>query len=790
MRGTRWLLLVAIAAILVGVSLKYRELQHAQTAETPPKPNALPASLQSKNQKYHWMKKGSNDLCARAEVEADELEAERDSHHANLVNVELKLYSKSCTSYDLIKSQAATLYENDHRLFSDGPVAITINIPTHPDPNKPPSQPITVESSAVTFDTDTGRAETDKPTHFIFARGDGDAVGAVYDPTNRVLELKSAVVVNYKPIGPHAKPMKIEAGNLVYREADSEVLLKPWGRMTREDTQMEGNNVVVHLQSTGSGPDAKHSIKQVQAEQAHGTEADKEHNRKLNYAADRLVVDYNATGQVQAIGADGNARMVSTAETAETTITGNHVEMAFTVENKESHLARVVAEGHGEVAEKPLPAAGREPGESHILRSDNLEMKMRPGGKDIESVVTHSPGSLEFLPNQPTQHHRTLDGSRMTILYAAQNRIEQFHVSDARTRTDPTADEKKHNRGVSTTVSKDLSAHFDTKTGKLASMEQTENFSYSENDRKASAAKATLDNDVIVLDTNAHMSDASSSTSADRIRMDQHTGDFSAEGHVKSSRTPESDPSKTSEMLNGDQPLQAEARKMETRDRNRSFHYEGDVAMWQGANRITADVVDVNHEKKMLKADGHVVTTFYDQPKDKDQGGSDNSGKSAAKTANAKGGKSSKSGKPAAPKAPVKTVVQAPHLVYTDADRLAVYSGGVILDHAGTHVTSNDLRAYLADSDADSRLQNAIADGNVQIKWSNPQRVRTGTGQHAEYYTDDERVLLTGGRPKFADSCKGNTEGEKLTYFANDDRLLVNGQSSQPAQSRIDRSCK
>jgi lipopolysaccharide export system protein LptA len=135
-------------------------------------------------------------------------------------------------------------------------------------------------------------------------------------------------------------------------------------------------------------------------------------------------------------------------------------------------------------------------------------------------------------------------------------------------------------------------------------------------------------------------------------------------------------------------------------------------------------------------------------------------------------------------------VVRAPHLSYTDDDRVAVYTGGVILDHSGTHVTSTDLRAILADANADSRLEKAFADGNVVIHWVNPSRTRVGSSQHAEYYTSDQRVFMTGGRPKFDDSCKGSTEGNELTYFANDDRLLVNGKSGQPSQSRINRACK
>ena len=83
---------------------------------------------------------------------------------------------------------------------------------------------------------------------------------------------------------------------------------------------------------------------------------------------------------------------------------------------------------------KPLPVAGRPLSETHVLRSEKLDMKMRPGGKEIETRrLRRRPGTLEFLPNLPVQHHRTLTGKDMVIAYGAQNRIESFRTIDVRT---------------------------------------------------------------------------------------------------------------------------------------------------------------------------------------------------------------------------------------------------------------------------------------------------------------------------------------------------------------------
>ena len=190
---------------------------------------------------------------------------------------------------------------------------------------------------------------------------------------------------------------------------------------------------------------------------------------------------------------------------------------------------------------------------------------------------------------------------------------------------------------------------------------------------------------VIVLDGIAHMLDATGSTTADRIRMDQRTGDFEATGNVNSSRMPEKDPNKNSQMLSSDEPLQAQARRMVSTNRNHSIHYEGNVLMWQGANRITADTIDVEREKRNLTADGHVVSSLWEQPKD-----------------------DAKKGGPA-----MLTVVHAPRLVYQDDTRLAEYSGGVDLVRGKMHVKSkgNCEHAYLAN------VRRGFAPGESLRRW-------------------------------------------------------------------------
>ncbi len=763
MRGTRWLLLVVIAAIVYGIGFTYRTQKKALHDTAEAAPAILSADLSSTASNYHHQVTDHGRMIA--DVEAEEFRQVKDSSYVDLKNVSMRLRCKDGVSYNLVKSAAATFYTNDERLYSEGPVEMTLKVPFE---GQPRHKLISIHLlGGVTFETSTGKAQTDRQSSFAFENGYGSAQGAFYDPNTHQLIMKSAVEFHYKPVGPHSQPMLIEAGSLEYREAENVILLTPWGRMTRENTVVEGDNPVIHLQDDGHG---NKILRNIETTKAHGT--DNYPNRKLQYSADRLWITFDTDGQIERMTAEGNAHLINTAATAETAIDANHVDMIFEPGDSQSTLVSADASGNAVVTSRPLVVAGSLPGETHVLRSDRVELKMRNGGREIASVTTHSPGNLEFLPNQPVQHHRVLDGDDIAITYGPQNRIESFHALNVKTQTDPNAEEKKHNRTQSITASKEMLARFNPKNSQLADMQQTGDFTYQEGDRKARAAKASLDQDqnVIVLDSGARMADATGATAADRIHLDQKTGDFIAEGNVKSSRLPEKDQKKNSQMLSGDDPLQAQARKMESSDHNHKIHYEGAVTLWQGANRIQGDVVDLNRnpDKRNLVADGHVITNLWEQPKDDPKAAAKADAKTAAK-------------KPVK-KAAVLTVVQAQHLNYTEENRLAVYTGGVLLTRPNMQVKSRELRAFLADSEADSRLEKAFADGAVEIHQSSPDRQRTGTGEHGEYYTGDQKVILRGGSPKMVDSKEGDTTGEELTYFADNDRLLVNG---QPAISHM-----
>lgn len=467
---------------------------------------------------------------------------------------------------------------------------------------------------------------------------------------------------------------------------------------------------------------------------------------------------------INQIEGEHNSRLVSTTDSGRTTVTSDHLDLGFLVSGKESTLDTGLATGNS-VAES-VPLAGSNPPDTRTLRSETIRLKMRAGGKDIATAETAGPGTLDFLPNRPGQPKRSLKGDQIWIVYGAENKVQSFRSVNVSTRTDKPPLPAQPAPPPALTASKDILATFDPVTGDLARVEQKNDFRYQEGDRQARANIAILDQkaDVMTLDGKARAWDPTGSVNADHIVMDQKTGDYTADGSVVSSRQPDKK-RKSSGMLSQDEVMQAHAQKMISvgRSPNQKIHYEGNAIAQQGSNRIKADKLDLDNEHRMIEAHGNVVSEFVDR---------------------AKGGD-------AKPGPAVYTNVRAKDLVYTEETHLAVYQGGVSLVRPGLTVDSKELRAFMKDSDSDSSLEKAFADGAVKVvstsaKAAGPPRIRTSRGEHSEYYADEGKVIIQGGDPQMTDSLtRDSTGGKQLTWWEKNDRLLVDGDEKAPAKSTL-----
>ena len=702
-------------------------------------------------------------------VTAKSFQATHSPSTFELRDLALRIYDKAAGSYTYVQTANALFDESTGLMKSEGPVSIVMNVPADKDAEKPEqvAKLVRVSTSGVTYETKSGKADTDQPASFKFSAGDGQAVGVAYDPTSGELHLKSKISLDWIGDGPAENKMHIEAGDLVYKEREQKIYLSPWSKMQRQGTTIQALNSLVTLQDG--------ELHQIDSDHAVGS--DVREGKSTGYSADKMTALFDVDGALVNIVGEGNAKVVSAEPASRTILTGDRADLRFAVDTKvvdgqtqsESNLHLVLADGHAVAESDPIPQPGVEPADTRILRSEHIMLQMKPDGKDVQDIEAPSQAELEFKPNHPGQPHRILNASHLQIAYGEGSYIDSFQAWSVATHTDKSAATEKSKDGKpappALTWSDRLQAKFKPSSNQVDTIEQTGNFRYQEGVRQARAAKAWLEQTInrITLTGGARVADDAGSTVADNIVMNQANGDMNAMGHVVSTHAPDKNQKPGDSMLDNSKTMQAKADQMETRENNSVVFYQGHVVMWQGANRVSANALQVDRDAQSLHATGDVVSELVDKSNDDSQTTS-----SAA----------------------VFTIVHAPELLYRDDTRIADYTGGVKLTRNKMTMASKELKAYLTPktegSGNDSSLDHAFADGDVTITGAvTGGRTRTGTAQHCEYYTKLNNVVLNGGSPQMVDSYKGTTKGKQLTYFSDDDRMIVEGEKKDLAYTQM-----
>jgi lipopolysaccharide export system protein LptA len=804
--------LLSSAAIILAFLVAYTYVRRSSRdrKNEPNPPARIDTGVQATATKWHWGKDDPQTNCPVVRTVADSFRAIHDPATFELKDMQLKLFNKGCSSYTYVQTAQSEFNVSTGVMTSKGDVLIIMDVPAAkaPDDKEVAKNNVHVRTSGVTYETKSGKADTDQPAQFQFANGRGQAVGTDYDPNTHQLHMKSQVSLDWTGKGPIENAMHIESGQLRYEEKNEKIYLWPWSRLKRNNTVINAANSEVTL--------VDGVLHEVDSMQAVGT--DEEENRHIQYGADRLVALFNDYGNMTQITGEPNAHLVSQNASAKTQVTANRAILKFEIKtvsaNGTTHDSSILHEAFGQgnavVESSPIPQPPVPPADTRILRSQSIAILMKPGGQEIESLRTDAPGQLEFKPNQPARSHRWMDGDTIRVTYGADNSVDSFYATKVKTRTEkPLTDGKPGKDGnlapppPSFTWSDELVAKFSPKTNDLATLEQTGHFRYEEGVRHASAGQAHLQQieNMITLSDAAKVWDDTGVTSGDIILLNQKNGDMDANGHVASTRQPDRQKgSDTGSLLDQSQPVQARAEKMKTSDDNLKIQYAGHAVLWQGANRIQADRVDIDRDAGTLHAVGNVVSQFVDK-----QDNTSPPTLTAAQTGAVTGGGrlervvNPETVKPANPNpkkksAPViYTMIQAPDLLYNDDNRLAHYTGGVKLVRDKLIVTSKELRAFLtpanaADNKGENKnsgtsLDHAFADGDVVVTEASMGRTRTGTSQHCEYYPQQDKMIMNGGLAKMADSRKGTTAGEQLTFYSNTNRVIVEGSTKKPAIS-------
>jgi lipopolysaccharide export system protein LptA len=332
-------------------------------------------------------------------------------------------------------------------------------------------------------------------------------------------------------------------------------------------------------------------------------------------------------------------------------------------------------------------------------------------------------------------------------------------------------------------------------------------------EERATGERAVYDGDTerMTLTGRVQVTNAGSVLWADRVVAQQQTGDATAEGSVKASYLQaKAGESKGGQASAAAEPVHVLATRAELKHDSQTAIFYGTAGrparLWQGASQVEAPVIQLEQKKRRLEArgDGQGAPMAVHTVLVSNGGANPNVGKTATnKTATGPG------------KTDVVRVVSR-ELTYSDEERKAEFTGGVLVQDADGSMRGQQAVVYLQ-AEAGGKtagaktnvagatgpaggagtglgagpggflggsVERVVATGQIQID----QPGRRATGEQVVYTASDGMFVLTGTTavlPKVVDDQRGTVTGTSLRFHAGDESVVVSNGTGSGAGQRV-----
>ncbi|MBS1801592.1 MAG: hypothetical protein JSS95_17410 [Acidobacteria bacterium] len=314
---------------------------------------------------------------------------------------------------------------------------------------------------------------------------------------------------------------------------------------------------------------------------------------------------------------------------------------------------------------------------------------------------------------------------------------------------------------------------------------------------RATAESASYDGgtQVMTLDGGVQLSNTDGTLWADRVAVEQKTGDASAAGSVKASYRQGSAGAVVHVL--------AQRAELKKTDDLAVFH--GDASkparLWQEGSQVEAPVLEFNQKQRRLIARGEgpvAPMAVHAVLVSNGAGGAKSSGaNSAAPPGSAEASKPS-----AVLRGPAAVRVTSREMVYSDESRTADFTGGVRVESADGVMRGDRATAYLQSQKTDvtgkhragktdsgagflgGSLERVVVNGGIVID----QPGRRGTGGRLVYTANDGLFVLTGtaaSPSRVVDQARGAVTGVELRFRSEDESVVISNGDKGDAGLRV-----
>src|SRR6185436_4948748 len=179
-------------------------------------------------------------------------------------------------------------------------------------------------------------------------------------------------------------------------------------------------------------------------------------------------------------------------------------------------------------------------------------------------------------------------------------------------------------------------------------------------------------------------------------------------------------------------------------------NYTGNARMWQDDNYVRSDLITLFREEKRMDARGHVQSALY---------------QAKQKTGNSM--------------SVVPDFATAEYMKYSDPDRLLHYETNVDIKQGTDRLTSGVADVYLQKEL--NELDRVVAQRSVVLI----QPGKRATGDWCQYTAADEVAVLKGDPAHVEDAEQGTTDGNRLTVYKRENRVVVDDPRGSQSPGRV-----
>src|SRR5215217_2905225 len=664
-----------------------------------------------------------------------------DGHH-ELENISMAVYPPEGETPDQI-SAARAIYQPENNLLSfNGNVKIETK------------EKLKVATESLSFDRNSGVAQTDSPVVFERENVSGTSTGAVVEQKSKRLELKKDVnltigITEAMKSTSRSRPVTIKAAHGTFEQNSMQLAFAGGVTVEQESDILSGDNLTAFM------------TQQKRLERA-----------ELRGNSYLRVIDPGRAAEVHSLNMDffmdkdqrleravaNNAVTARTLEgDSDVQISGsNSLEVTFQALNDSSLLKQMNAGGRAVITMSAPKSKANDPRAANKrLTANEVKLLWRINGRDLEKAEANGDAELfvEPLASSTRAERKKLNAPQFDCdFFEAGNLARTCKASGGSKATlDPM--QPSQDRGTRTLTSQTMTTVFLKDTQDVERVDAQGDGKFNENDRNGVAANVSYvaaDETVRLRGGDPTVWDSRGRTKAVELDADLANDVSYARGKTTTTYYSQEQTNGATPFSKTKSPVYIVSDRGEFRHQSGQAIYSGNARAWQDDNYVRGDKLVIYINDKRMEASGHVQTTIYNAKRRVENNN-----------------------------AVVPVFASADSMFYSDPDRTIHYEGNVDIKQGTDRLTSGVADVYLVKES--NEMEKTIAQRNVVLTQPN----RKATGDWVEYTSANEIAILKGNPARVEDVEQGDTQGGRLTLSLRDGKVTADDARGPLSPGRV-----